>query len=173
MKKFSLWTTENAQFVDITGQVQKVVRDLGLARGAVTVFVPHTTAGVTINEHADPDVVHDVLRMLDRLVPWRDPEYRHREGNSAAHVKALLTGSSVRVLVEKGLLQLGSWQGIFFCEFDGPRDRQVWISAAEEASAPAPAAAAPAPEAKPRKKSAKQMILKVAQPKLWLKRKGA
>ena len=169
MKKFSLWTAENAQFVDITTQVQKVARDLGLTRGAVTVYVPHTTAGVTINENADPDVVRDILRVLDQLVPWRDPEYRRREGNSAAHAKALLTGSSVRVLVEKGLLQLGSCQGIFFCEFDGPRERQVWISAAEEVPAPA----APVPEAKPRKKSAKQLILKAVRPKLWIKRKDA
>ncbi len=169
MKKFSLRTSENAQFVDITDQVQKVARDLGLTRGAVTVFVPHTTAGVTINEHADPDVVHDVLRVLDRLVPWRDPAYRHQEGNSAAHVKALLTGSSVRVLVEEGLLQLGSWQGIFFCEFDGPRERQVWISAGEETAGPAGSE----PEAKPRRKSAEQMILKAARPGLWLKRKDA
>ena len=89
-------------------------------------FVPHTTAGVTINENADPDVVRDLTTALDRLVPWRG-DYRHGEGNSAAHIKASLMGSSVRVLVSAGRLQLGTWQGVFFCEFDGPRQRTVWI----------------------------------------------
>ena len=100
---------------------------LGLKDGAVTVFVPHTTAGVTINENADPDVVSDMIAALERMVPW-EAGYAHGEGNAAAHVKASLMGSSVRVLVEDGALQLGTWQGIYFCEFDGPRQRQVWIS---------------------------------------------
>lgn len=115
--------------MEITDTVQAALPDLGVSEGAVTVFVPHTTAGVTINEHADPDVMRDVAHTLNRLVPWDDPAYRHAEGNSAAHVKAIMTGSSVRVLAKGGRLQLGTWQGIFFCEFDGPRTREVWISA--------------------------------------------
>jgi len=104
------------------------VTEAGLREGVLTVFVPHTTAGVAINEHADPDVMRDVGMVLDRLVPWQDPGYRHGEGNSAAHVKAILTGPSVQVLVRSGRLVLGVWQGVFFCEFDGPRSREVWLS---------------------------------------------
>jgi secondary thiamine-phosphate synthase enzyme len=90
--------------------------------------VPHTTAGVTINENADPDVVHDMLAQLDAMVPWRQPFHRHSEGNSAAHVKASLLGSSVLVPVENGRLQLGQWQGVWFCEFDGPRHRKMLVA---------------------------------------------
>lgn len=128
MKKLQLQTSSRSQFLDITEVVQRAARELGVTGGTLTVFVPHTTAGVTINEHADPDVASDVIQVLDRLVPWASPAYRHGEGNTAAHVKAILTGSSVRVPVEGGRLQLGTWQGIFFCEFDGPRSREVWIS---------------------------------------------
>jgi secondary thiamine-phosphate synthase enzyme len=128
MKKLHLQTASRSQFLDITELVQRAARELGVTAGALTVFVPHTTAGVTINEHADPEVAGDVMRALDRMVPWTHPDYRHDEGNTAAHVKAILTGSSVRVPVEGGRLQLGTWQGIFFCEFDGPRSREVWIS---------------------------------------------
>ena len=112
--------------VEITAQVRQVVRDAKLDRGIVTVFVPHTTAGITINENADPDVVHDMLAQLDRMVPWEQPFYRHGEGNSAAHVKASMMGSSVNVIVESNQLRLGTWQGVWLCEFDGPRVRQVW-----------------------------------------------
>lgn len=129
MKKLSIKTTAHSQFREITRAVQAALAEIGLHDGAITVFVPHTTAGVTINEHADPDAMHDVVHALNKLVPWSDPAYRHAEGNSAAHVKAIMTGSSVRVLVEDGNLQLGTWQGIFFCEFDGPRTREVWIAA--------------------------------------------
>ncbi|MCO6400633.1 MAG: YjbQ family protein [Verrucomicrobia bacterium] len=129
MKKVSLKTDARTQFREITREVQAALAELGVREGAVTVFVPHTTAGVTINEHADPDVVRDVAHTLDRLVPWNDPSYRHAEGNSAAHAKAMMMGSSARILVEGGKLQLGTWQGIFFCEFDGPRTREVWIAA--------------------------------------------
>jgi secondary thiamine-phosphate synthase enzyme len=129
MKKLSLKTNARTEYVEITGAVQAALAELGVRDGAVTVFVPHTTAGVTINEHADPDVMRDVTYALDRLVPWRDPAYRHAEGNSAAHIKAILTGSSARVPVVGGRLQLGTWQGIFFCEFDGPRTREVWLTA--------------------------------------------
>jgi len=106
--------------------VQEALAELGCADGAITVFVPHTTAGITINEHADPDVVADIGAALERMVPWR-AGYAHGEGNSAAHVKASLMGSSVRVLVSGGRLCLGTWQGIFLCEFDGPRRREVWV----------------------------------------------
>ncbi len=128
MKKVSLKTDARTQFREITREVQAALADLNVREGAITVFVPHTTAGVSINEHADPDVMRDVAHTLDRLIPWSDPAYRHAEGNSAAHVKAMMMGSSVRVLVADGKLQLGTWQGIFFCEFDGPRTREVWIA---------------------------------------------
>jgi secondary thiamine-phosphate synthase enzyme len=91
-------------------------------------FVPHTTAGITINENADPDVVTDMIYALDKAVPWKDPHYRHGEGNTAAHVKASMMGHSVHVLVRGGKLQFGTWQGIYLCEFDGPRSRKVWVS---------------------------------------------
>jgi secondary thiamine-phosphate synthase enzyme len=129
MKQFSLRTRGRTQFVDITGEVQAAVSALGLRDGVVTVFAPHTTAGLTINEHADPDVAADLAAALDRMVPW-DAGYEHAEGNAAAHVKASLVGSSVRVLVAGGRLRLGTWQGIFFCEFDGPREREVWVAGA-------------------------------------------
>ena len=99
---------------------------MGMQDGVVTVFVPHTTAGVTINENADPDVVADITTSLDGLVPW-SAGYRHSEGNSAAHVKASLMGSSVQVVVSEGRLALGTWQSVYFCEFDGPRHRKVWV----------------------------------------------
>jgi secondary thiamine-phosphate synthase enzyme len=94
--------------------------------GLITVFVPHTTAGVTINENADPDVTADMETVLDRMVPW-DGGYRHSEGNTAAHVKASLMGSSAQVIVKDGKLRLGTWQSIYFCEFDGPRTRKIWL----------------------------------------------
>lgn len=113
--------------LDITRRVQDIVSESGVTTGICTVFVPHTTAGVTINENADPDVQHDILLLLRHIV--RDlPEFRHGEGNSAAHVKASLMGSSVTVLVEGGRLRLGTWQGIYFGEFDGPRTRKVWVN---------------------------------------------
>ena len=127
MNELSIRTRQRSEFVDITRQVQDAVRASGMRDGVVTVFVPHTTAGVTINENADPDVVADMTQVLERLVP-RDGSYRHMEGNAAAHVKASLVGSSVRVLVEEGALKLGVWQAIYFCEFDGPRSRSVWVS---------------------------------------------
>ncbi|MBU4200501.1 MAG: secondary thiamine-phosphate synthase enzyme YjbQ [Kiritimatiellae bacterium] len=127
MKTLAIQTRERTEFVDITAQVQAALEELGVKAGAVTVFVPHTTAGITINENADPDVVADIKAVLDGMVPWTG-HYRHGEGNAAAHVKAGLMGSSVRVLVENSRLQLGTWQAIYFCEFDGPRCRLVWVS---------------------------------------------
>ena len=126
MKKLAVHTQGRTGFVDITGQIQSAVSEFGLKEGVVTVFVPHTTAGITINEHADPDVMADLERILDRMVPWSGP-YAHDEGNSAAHAKASLMGSSVRIIVSGGRLKLGTWQGVFLCEFDGPREREVWI----------------------------------------------
>ncbi len=126
MKNISVHTRAKTQFVDITHDVQSAVAELGVKEGVVTVFVPHTTAGITINEHADPDVVADLAAVLDRTVPWHG-DYQHSEGNAAAHVKASLMGSSVRVMVSGGRLRLGTWQGVFLCEFDGPRHREVWV----------------------------------------------
>ena len=126
MKTLEIQTQARTELVDITARVQAAEVELGMKAGAVTVFVPHTTAGVTINENADPDVVTDIKTALEKLAPWNN-HYRHSEGKSAAHIKAGLMGSSVRVLVENGRLQLGTWQAIYFCEFDGPRTRLVWI----------------------------------------------
>ena len=123
---FEVRTSDRSDMVDITRQVQGAAGDLGIDEGVVTVFVPHTTAGVTINENADPDVVTDMKMVLERMVPW-EGGYRHCEGNTAAHVKASMMGSSVQVIVENGQLQLGTWQSIYFCEFDGPRNRKVWV----------------------------------------------
>jgi secondary thiamine-phosphate synthase enzyme len=131
MNQFEVDTKQRDQMVDVTGRVQALVDESGVAEGTVVVYVPHTTAGVTINENADPDVVHDMLRQLDEMVPWSQPFYQHNEGNSASHVKATMVGSSVTVLIERGRLQLGTWQGIWFCEFDGPRRRQVWVKVGE------------------------------------------
>lgn len=124
-------SNRRAEMIDITDRVQEAVQRAGVEDGVCHVFVPHTTAGLTINENADPTVVQDILTTLERLVPW-EGSYRHAEGNSAAHVKASLMGSSLTVLVEKGNLQLGTWQGIFFCEFDGPRRRRVWVKVLSE-----------------------------------------
>lgn len=126
MSVFTIRTRTRTDFVNIDGPVAEAVHAAGLMEGVVTVFIPHTTAGVTINENADPDVMADMETVLDRLVPWSGG-YRHGEGNTAAHVKAALTGSSVQVIISGGTLQLGTWQSIYFCEFDGPRTRQVWV----------------------------------------------
>jgi secondary thiamine-phosphate synthase enzyme len=119
-------TRAKEEFVDLTSEVGRVVTGSGIASGVCVVTVPHTTAGVTVNENADPDVRADLLLTLRRIVP-DSLAYAHAEGNSPAHVKAALVGSSVTLIVEGGRLQLGTWQGIFFCEFDGPRTRNVWI----------------------------------------------
>ena len=126
MIELAVRTGQRTEFVDVTGMVQKAVAESGIRSGSVVVFNPHTTAAVTINEGADPDVVRDMTLALDRLVPWQG-DYRHAEGNSAAHIKASLLGSSVTVVVRKGRLQLGTWQKIYFCDFDGPRARRLWV----------------------------------------------
>jgi len=127
---FTVPTSGQCQFIDITSQVQMAVTDAGLTDGAVAVFVPHTTAGITINENADPSVQQDILSHLDEMVP-ASRAFRHSEGNSPAHIKASLMGSSVLVAVAAGGLRLGTWQSIYFCEFDGPRTRQVWLTIVE------------------------------------------
>ena len=127
MKFFDVPTRSREQFVNITAQVQQAVQALGIADGVVTLFVPHTTCGLTINENADPHVVSDMLKQLDVMVPLRQAFYEHSEGNSAAHIKASLMGCSLQVLVTCGHVDLGVWQGIYLCEFDGPRARRVWV----------------------------------------------
>ena len=126
IKRLSIRTSSRMQFLDITGQVQDAVKESGVSDGVCTVFVPHTTAGITINENADPDVTRDIMETLERLVP-QGGSYRHTEGNADSHVKASLMGFSVDVFVEGGRLVLGTWQAIYFCEFDGPRTRQVLV----------------------------------------------
>jgi secondary thiamine-phosphate synthase enzyme len=119
-------TPAHACLVDITGQVERFVSQSGTKEGLCCIFVPHTTAGVTINENADPTVRSDILKELDKIVPWRD-DYDHSEGNAAAHIKSSLVGCSQVVFVSGGTLKLGTWQGIFLAEFDGPRTRRVWL----------------------------------------------
>jgi secondary thiamine-phosphate synthase enzyme len=126
MMKYSLETRVHEELIDITSQVQEAVSASNTSEGLCTVFVPHTTAGITINENADPSVKQDILMALGRAVP-DDLPYRHSEGNSPAHVKAGLMGSSVSVAISEGRLRLGTWQGIFFCEFDGPRRRRFFV----------------------------------------------
>lgn len=124
--QFTLQTSGRSQLIDITSRVREAVTASGIREGLCTIFIPHTTAAVTINENADPDVVRDFLYELDKIVPWQDG-YRHAEGNSAAHLKSSLIGVSKQVLIENGRLMLGTWQGIYFCEFDGPRTRRVLV----------------------------------------------
>lgn len=126
MDTLEIRTTSRVQFVDITSRVRDLVSKSGVSDGVLMVYVPHTTAGVTINEAADPSVVQDINASLSGLVPLH-AGYRHSEGNSDAHIKASVVGSSVNVIVHQGKPALGTWQGIFFCEFDGPRSRKVWV----------------------------------------------
>ncbi len=119
-------TSSHSCLVDITGQLEKAVSRSGIKEGICHIFVPHTTAGVTINENADPTVCSDILTELDKIVPWQD-NYKHHEGNAAAHIKSSLLGASQIVFIEAGQLKLGTWQGIFLAEFDGPRTRRVWV----------------------------------------------
>ncbi|MBI5955998.1 MAG: YjbQ family protein [Chloroflexi bacterium] len=126
IREFRLSTPARTAFLDITAQIEGAVRDSGVRSGVCHVFVPHTTAGITINENADPSVRQDLLATLSRLVPANGP-YRHLEGNADAHVKASLVGSSVTLFIQDGRLIFGTWQGVYFCEFDGPRQRQVLV----------------------------------------------
>ena len=124
--KISVRTHQRTEFIEISHQIQQVVTESGIKNGVAYIWVPHTTAGITINEHADSDVARDILKELNKVIPFED-NYAHLEGNSAAHIKSSLVGCQTNVLVEDGRLALGTWQGIFFCEFDGPRHRNVWV----------------------------------------------
>ncbi|HDY67234.1 hypothetical protein LCGC14_2953150 [marine sediment metagenome] len=124
IKQFTIQTSRRNEFIDITAQIQDLVEEI--SEGVATVFVPHTTTAVTINENADPAVPRDILKKLEELIPQQD-NYSHMEGNSDAHIKASLLGSSVRVIIKDGQLLLGTWQAIFFCEFDGPRTRKFYV----------------------------------------------
>ena len=122
----SVKTSSRTELIDITSKISKLVKESGVTEGLCLLYVPHTTAAVTINESADPSVRGDILMVLNQVVPW-DADYKHMEGNSPAHVKSSLVGASELIAIEKGSLVLGTWQGIFFCEFDGPRTRKVYV----------------------------------------------
>ena len=124
---FGLATKKTNEFIDITTMISQIVTDSNISQGDVIIFCPHTTAGITINENADPDVVRDMLLTLEKLVPRNNPNYRHSEGNSDAHLKSSLIGTSEQIIITDGKLALGSWQGLYFCEFDGPRNRTVFV----------------------------------------------
>ena len=126
MEQIAVKTHKQCELLDITSQVENVVRKSGVKSGMCYVFVPHTTAGITINENADPDVVKDIIMELNKIVPLSD-HYLHAEGNSAAHIKSSMIGCSREVIIEENNLKLGTWQSLFLCEFDGPRDRRVWV----------------------------------------------
>lgn len=127
LKKFTLQTNHHDQMADITRQVQDFIAEKGIQDGAAVVYCPHTTAGITINENADPDVKRDMIRRFDEVYPWERNLDRHMEGNTAAHMKASTVGSSQYVIISDGRLLLGTWQGIYFCEFDGPRTRSFYV----------------------------------------------
>src|ERR1700732_1915485 len=126
METLRVKTGRRTQLLDVTTAVERVVGESGVASGVCYLYVPHTTAGVTINEHADPDVASDLEGVFDRLVPHSGP-YRHAEGNTDSHAKTVIVGTSQVIFVEKGKLALGTWQGVFLCEFDGPRERKIWV----------------------------------------------
>jgi secondary thiamine-phosphate synthase enzyme len=126
MEEITVKTSSKIEMIDITPHVQEIVRQSKVKHGICIVFVPHTTAAITIIENADPAVRKDIIGELNKIIPLED-NYRHMEGNSAAHIKATVTGSSQTVIIEKGELQLGTWQSLFFCEYDGPRNRKAWI----------------------------------------------
>ena len=130
LHKISLSTGSRSQFLDITGRVQEIIAREKIKDGLALVWVPHTTAGLTVNENADPGVVRDILASLDKRFPW-DDNYAHSEGNSAAHIKSSLMGCAQTLIIKDGRLALGTWQGLYFCEFDGPRNREVWVKFVE------------------------------------------
>ena len=129
-KKLEVRTDRHTQMIDITRKVQQVVTESGVQEGICMVFIPHTTAAVTINENADPDVVRDFTTEIGKIVPWEDG-YHHMEGNSAAHLKSSMIGFSEHIIIENGRLVLGTWQGIYFCEYDGPRNRKCYVKIIE------------------------------------------
>lgn len=126
MIEIVIQTRKHTEFVNVDAEVQAVIDESGVKEGICHVFVPHTTAGVTINENADPDVVADMEKILERAVPWKGG-YAHAEGNSAAHAKASMMGFCQTVFIRRGKLAYGTWQSLYFCEFDGPRRRKIWV----------------------------------------------
>ncbi len=131
VKTLQVQSSKQTEFIDITRQVTEIVLKTGIKEGLCILYVPHTTAGITINENADPSVPRDIQMEINKIVPFED-RYLHTEGNSAAHIKSSLMGTSLTLFIESGRLLLGTWQGIFFCEFDGPRSRQVHVKVIED-----------------------------------------
>ena len=131
LEKFDVRTQRKTEFVPITEKIQQIVKSNQIQSGISHIYVPHTTSGITINENADPMVSQDILLIVDEIIPFVDHRYQHMEDNSAAHVKACLFGSSESVIIEKGELVFGTWQGIFLCEFDGPRNRKIYAKILE------------------------------------------
>jgi len=131
VKILTISTHSRVEFIDITGDIERVAKELGVKSGICWMFVPHTTAGITINEGADPSVQSDIINQLDKIVPLHG-DYHHLEGNSAAHIKASLIGCSDLVFIEDGRLKLGTWQSIYFCEFDGPRTRRLMVKITQQ-----------------------------------------
>lgn len=127
LQTLTVRTTHRNEMLDVTDRLAKLARSQNMLEGMLIAYVPHTTAAVTINENADPDVKHDMLKKLETLIPKDEPYYQHGEGNSDSHVKTSLVGNSVTVLIERGRLVLGRWQGVYFCEFDGPREREMMV----------------------------------------------
>ncbi|MDF9406918.1 secondary thiamine-phosphate synthase enzyme YjbQ [Pelotomaculum isophthalicicum JI] len=130
IQSIEVYSKERTQMVDITAKVEQIIKGIGIKEGICYLYTPHTTAGLTINENADPTVTADILAELNKLIPFSDG-YRHSEGNSAAHIKSSLTGASLLLFVSGGRLLLGTWQGVYFCEFDGPRQRKVLVKVVE------------------------------------------
>lgn len=126
MERVKISTSRRKQLVDLNPFILKIIKEKGYKDGILLIYNPHTTAGLTINEGADPDVAEDIIETLSRKIP-HNLNYRHREGNADAHIQSVLVGQSLTVIVEEGNLKLGTWQHIFFCEFDGPRNREVWL----------------------------------------------
>lgn len=131
MQYLQISTHSQVEFIDITDTIQRVISDSKVSSGLCQIFIPHTTAAITINENADPSVRRDIINELNKVIPF-DDNYHHSEGNSAAHIKSSLLGCSLTVIIEENRLQLGTWQGIYFCEFDGPRQRKVWVKIIKE-----------------------------------------
>ncbi|MBO1510784.1 secondary thiamine-phosphate synthase enzyme YjbQ [Metabacillus bambusae] len=127
LKQLTIQTSMRDEMIDVTKMVQAFVNELGIQEGTILIYCPHTTAGITINENADPDVKSDMMRRFDEIYPWNVVKDMHAEGNTAAHMKASTVGASQTVIITKGRLLLGTWQGIYFCEFDGPRQRTFYI----------------------------------------------
>ncbi|RFU66403.1 YjbQ family protein [Peribacillus saganii] len=131
IKKYKISSSKRDEMIEITTEVQEFVREAGFSKAAAIVYCPHTTAGITINENADPDVKSDMIRRFDEMYPWNLTQDKHDEGNSAAHMKASAMGASQHLIVHEGRLLLGRWQGVYFCEFDGPREREFYIKIVE------------------------------------------